>query len=161
VSADLVSGVTSLEELVTVSQIGVIATAQTSKQEPNAVDPTIVATIQSFTIDEIVWGKISQSSLEVKFTGGVVDRHDGRYLLQLEGQPQFRKGNQYFLVLLGPSPDGTYMLLGGPQGRYDVVNGRLFAVEGTEVTDSVIASLNGAELRAVTKELATIAAAPR
>jgi len=155
--ADLASGVTSVSELVTQSQLAVLATARTARQEPNKVDPTIVATIQSFTIDNLVWGKNPGDKIEVRFTGGVVnDSIDGPYLLQLDGQPQFKEGQQYFLVLLGPSADGTYMVLGGPQGRYEVTDDRLHAVKGTEA-DPVIAFLDGAKCSTTIQELARMA----
>ncbi|MDR1386133.1 MAG: hypothetical protein LBJ44_00790 [Propionibacteriaceae bacterium] len=151
--ADLASGATSVEELATQSQLAILATAGGANQEPNKVDPTIVATIQSFSTDKVVWGKDPGRYFEVKFTGGVVsDDLDRPYILQLDGQPQFNEGQQYFLILLGPSPDGTYMVLGGPQGRYEVIDGRLRAVKGTEA-DPVIARLDGAEFNAVTQEL--------
>ncbi|MDR1078197.1 MAG: hypothetical protein LBL55_06000 [Propionibacteriaceae bacterium] len=154
--ADLASGGTSVEELATQSQLAVLGTARTARQEPNKVDPAIVSTVQSFTVDKIVWGTITRDAIEVRFTGGVVrDDVAGSYLLQLEGQPQFDDGHQYFLVLLGPSPDGTYMVFGGPQGRYEVTDGRLVAVEGT-ADDLVIASLDGAKFDAVAQELASL-----
>lgn len=45
VQEDLASGVTSVEGLAQHGQLAVLATARTSRQEPNEVDPTIVATI--------------------------------------------------------------------------------------------------------------------
>jgi len=154
VYADLASGVTSLDELATVGQLAVLATAKDSTQEANPADPTLVATIQSFTIDKPIWGTAAGDVVKVKFTGGVVDdKAAGRYMLQVDGQPQFKQGQQYFLVLLGPSPDGTYMVLGGPQGRYDIAAGRLAAVPGTQA-DPVIAALDGREAETATQDLA-------
>jgi hypothetical protein len=153
VRADLASGAASVEELAAWSQLAVLGTARTARQEPNQVDPTIVSTVQSFTVDQLVWGTAPRDTVEVRFTGGVVrDEVPDPYLLQLEGQPQFDAGHQYFLVLLGPSPDGTYMVLGGPQGRYEVTDGRLVAVPGT-YADPVVASLNGTEFEAAAQEL--------
>ena len=156
VRADLASGVLSVEGLAEHGQLAVLATAQSSRQESNTVDPAIVATIQLFTVDEVVWGEVSETSIEVEFTGGIVnDAAEGPYLLELEGQPQFSEQQQYFLVLLGANPDGTYMLLGGPQGRYEVIDGRLHGVKG--VDDPVVSSLDGTQFRTTAQELARVA----
>jgi len=120
------------------------------------VDPTIVATIQSFTINELAWGETAGKSVEVKFTGGVVnDTERGPYMLQVEGQPQFTKNHKYFLVLLGPSPDGTYMVLGGPQGRNEVFQGRLQGVDG--VDDPVVSALDGSDYTTAVRDLQDLA----
>lgn len=154
-SADLSSGVASVEELREVGQVGVIATATTSIQIPEPVDPEIVYTKQTFEINRTLWGSNLDTHLDVTFTGGTVDGESGSYLLQLEGQPQFESGRQYLLVLLGPAEDGTYMVLGGAQGRYEVVNGQL---RGARTEDNVVSTLNGRAVDAAVEGLR--AAAP-
>jgi hypothetical protein len=156
--AELASGASSLSELGAKADVAVIATAGGSRQEAEKADPSIVTTYQSFTVDQNLWGNTTKGNVvEVAFTGGKVDPVSGDpYMLELEGQPQFEVGSQYVLTLLGPTPSGDYLVLGGSQGRYLVSNGQLQAVAGTAVEGSVQSQLNGLSVdQAVTTLQAT------
>ena len=78
------------------------------------------------------------------------------YVLELEGQPQFESGQEYVLALLGPSEDGTYMILGGPQGRFRAVGGMLHAEAAASKTDPVIQALKGQGVTTALTQLAKL-----
>ncbi|MBM9460257.1 hypothetical protein JK386_10110 [Nocardioides sp. zg-536] len=154
--ASLASGVSTVTELVSTAQATVLATAGESVEEPLAMDPTIVMTTQEFTVDKALSGLAGEKAVKVKFTGGLVTAGTKEpYRLQLEGQPPFEKGHQYFLALLGPGEDGTYGVLGGAQGRYEVADGVLHAVAGTD-EDAVVSLIDGTKVPDTTRELAAL-----
>lgn len=156
VHADLASGAGSIDDLATKGQLAVIATAGRSTQTPNSTDPTAVSTTQEFAVRRLVWGAEKASAIRVSFTGGIVAQGKGApYELQVDGQPPFETGHDYLLILLGPAPDGTYMVLGGPQGRYEVAGDTVRAVEGT-AGDPVISRLDGTSLSATLEHLLSL-----
>lgn len=142
--ADLASGARSLAELVRVSNGVVRAKAGGSIQTTDPQDARLVYTHQRFEVLRVYRGSIGPGEqITAFFTGGRVDEGASPYMLQLEGQPQFDRGAEYLLFLLGPRGDGEYFVVGGSQGRYQVVDERLLAVRGTAEAGSVQASLDG------------------
>jgi hypothetical protein len=156
--AELSSGTTSLPALARTASALVLARAGASTASENAVDPAIITTTQEFSVVSPIWGNLSlDESFKVKFTGGLVTAGEGApYVLELEGQPQFESGQEYVLALLGPSEDGTYMILGGPQGRFRAVGGMLHAEAAASKTDPVIQALKGQGVTTALTQLAKL-----
>ena len=149
--AELTTSAVNLLDLVTNASAAVLATANTSTQDANAVDPSLVMTHQTFTVNASLWGSLGTGdSFQVAFTGGVVDLPDqDPYLLELDGQPQFNEGSQYLLLLTDTTPSGEYFVFGGSQGRYELVDGLLQAVPGAAEDGSIELQLDGLSLSAV------------
>lgn len=146
VAADLSSGAQSVSEFGRFADLGLVATAAAAEEVPNAVDPTIVATRQTFRVEQVLWGETPGRDVVVVYTGGVVREGAGTpYRLQLEDQPPFVTGDIYVLGLIGPSTDGSYMILGGPQGRYRVLNGTL-RTESATFDDPIIRRFQGLDV---------------
>lgn len=106
------------------------ARALDSTQEPGE-DPELVYTHQRFETLETYAGSVGDQ-FTVFLTGGVV-APDGRepYLLTDRENPQYEQGKDYFLVLAEhPSVPDELVAIGPSQGRYEIVEQKLQAIEG-------------------------------
>ncbi len=65
-----------------------------------------------------------------------------------EGQPLSQRGRQY-VFFLRPAPDGRYIIVDGPQGRYTVQNGKLAVVDAAVKQLPVARQLDGLDLPTV------------
>lgn len=152
--ADLATGAEDLTQFTAKAGLLVTARAGTSRQTTDPRDPTLVYTHQEFTIANVIWGSPAKAgTVTVVFTGGVVDTAESKYMLQLEGQPQFDTGTQYLLALVGPTPQNEYFALGGSQGRYKIVEGALRAETTTGDRSPVESALDGQPLDKATATL--------
>lgn len=151
-SADLATGAVDLDSMLAEDIEVVRATAGASTHSANKTDPTVPETHQEFTTLEAVRGE-APDKFTVELTGGEAADDHGKYVLELEGQPQFKEGSEYLLVLFGPLENGEYWTFGGAQGRYDVVDGVVRATEGSADSDPIIAKLDGLKLEEAEKLL--------
>jgi hypothetical protein len=88
---------------------------------------------------------LTKTTIVVTHLGGE-DAND-RYVA--EGQPISRKGQSY-VFFLEQSPQGDYNLVGGNQGRYAVLNGKLTALPGEG--GPIARQLNGMSLTTFEKD---------
>lgn len=132
-SAELNSGAENVRELASSANLAVLAKAGAATTTTDPQDDELPYTHQDFEVLDTYLGMPADGPIKVFMTGGRVDPADGEpYMLQLEGQPQFQKGQTYVLILLGPTLEGEYHVLGGTQGRYVVAGSKLRAVDGFE-----------------------------
>jgi hypothetical protein len=98
---------------------------------------TIPVTDFEFTVEAVLHdpGHIvaSGAKLTIRQTGGIVDGA----LHQTDDDPLFKISEHAVLFLKQPEP-GLFYVLGGPSGRFEVVNGKVspFAPNGTKFTGS-------------------------
>ena len=74
----------------------------------------------SFRIESVLHGAASQSAIVIHQTGGVV----GGRTVEFMDDPLMQTGDQYVLFLREARP-GLYYVLGGPQGRFVVLDERV------------------------------------
>ena len=153
--AELASGVSSADELSSRADVVVRARAIGKTHLSDKNQPDLAFTRQKFQVEEVIGGDIKKSQFEVFFTGGPVESSTGAYMLEVEGQPQFEKGDEYLLYLLGPRDvDGAYILLGGSQGRYEINGEDLAAVPGAAKSGSVEKAIAGLTVSEAAKSVA-------
>lgn len=143
--AELASGATDLNEMASQDIHVVTAVAGGVSYTTNPTDPSIPVTHQEFKTVKAIRGDVP-STFTIEFTGGPTTDGNSRYILQLEGQPQFETDRTYFLVLLGPKAAGEYFVFGGAQGRFDVTDGTLRAAPGASKADRIVSRLSGVNL---------------
>jgi hypothetical protein len=98
----------------------------------------VIETDISFEVQKKIFGKANPKHLRVVQLGG----QTGRQRLIVEGEPLSVPGLSYVLFLRKRS-DGRYSIVGGPQGRYQVVNGKLTLVSRDYSTAPVPTVLRG------------------
>ncbi len=77
----------------------------------------------SFKIDQIIKGTIKESIIEIHQTGG--NYQDKTF--QLKEDPLYKVGDKALLFLSQGSPD-LYHVVGGPQGRFPIVEGKVSSI---------------------------------
>lgn len=94
---------------------------------------TVPITDFEFTVDEVIHdpaGTLKEGTrITVRQTGGSVDG----VLHQISDDPLFKISENAVLFLKEPEP-GLFYVIGGPSGRFEVINGRVtpFDAEGTK-----------------------------
>jgi hypothetical protein len=99
-------------------------------------------TIYQLTVSDVIVDRKHQLSganptVTIKQTGGVVDGST----VQVDDDPMFAVGDEVVLFLAEGSP-GLYRVIGGPNGRYVVVGGKVkpFNAETAAATEEPVAS---------------------
>ena len=121
IQVDWSKGYATLRELTLDSELIAIATVQESTPGQEGAFPSTLFTMK---IDTLLWGEPLDAAITVYMTGGTLA--DGA-LLQVTGDPLMKAGEQY-LVFCQENRDGTYTVLGGPQGRFRCLDGKLTAL---------------------------------
>jgi len=120
INVDWSKGYANLRELTADSDLIVFATVQ----ESTTNEGQIVSTIFTMKIDTLLWGEPLDATFRVYMTGG--KNADGS-LTQVAGDPLMKEGEEY-LLFCQENKDGTYTVLGGPQGRFRYRDGTLTAI---------------------------------
>ena len=111
----------TIRELTLDSDLIVIASVTGSKA---ASASEIPATLFTMKIDTLLWGEPLSDTFEIYMTGGTDAAGD---LIQVSGDPLMEAGQMY-LVFCQENRDGSFTVLGGPQGRFRYQDGGLTAV---------------------------------
>lgn len=121
-TAQLSTYASSLSELVGLSDLAIVASAgKSTTSYSEGGDPALPTTYQQFVASEVLWGSGGESVI-VSMSGGLVMTGDGQqYVLQMEDQPPYRQGSTQLLLLMGPFEDDSYVVIGGSQGRFEVL----------------------------------------
>lgn len=102
--------------------------------EITVVDSTVtdedgfVQTVYRASVDNIIKGN-QEKEINLVMTGGVVD--DAIY--EVDDDPPMNKSDK-FLVFARENDDGSYTILGGPQGRFINSNGMIYSIN-TEIKE--------------------------
>ena len=120
IHVDWSKGYANLRELTLDSELIAFVTVQESAPTVGQI-PSTVFTVK---IDTLLWGEPLDATFDIYMTGG--KNADGS-LTQVAGDPLMKEGEQY-LVFCQENKDGTYTVLGGPQGRFRYREGTLTAI---------------------------------
>ena len=121
IQASWSKGYASLRELTIDSELIAIATVQSSTPGNSAEIPS---TVFSMKIHTLLWGEPLSDTFEIYMTGGTDAAGD---LVQVTDDPLMKAGEMY-LVFCQENRDGTFTVLGGPQGRFRYQDGSLTPV---------------------------------
>ena len=112
-----------------------------------------VETPVAFTVRKTLRGpaELTKSTIVVRHMGGQLG--DARYLM--EGEPVSTKGRSY-LLFLEQAPDGTYTIVGGPAGRYQVKNQKLQALSAEVITSGAPKQIHGQDVTPFLKNFKTL-----
>ena len=120
INVDWSKSYATLRELTLDSELIAFATVQ----ESTPTEGRIISTLFTMKIDTLLWGEPLDATFTVYMTGG--KNADGS-LTQVSGDPLMKEGEQY-LLFCRENQDGTYTVLGGPQGRFRYWEGTLTAI---------------------------------
>ena len=121
INVDWSKSYANLRELTMDSELIVFATVQNST--PGKESP-IPSTLFTMKINTLLWGEPLDATFEIYMTGG--KNADGT-LTQVADDPLMKEGEQY-LLFCRENTDGSYTVLGGPQGRFRYREGKLTAI---------------------------------
>lgn len=121
----------------------------------------LIALIKVNGLSETINGSIPASIFEVNVTDGVLGctigdvisvymtgGKTGNQIFEVKSDPLMKKG-QEFLIFAQKNQDGTYTVLGGPQGRLVYANGLLNSLKNTDLP--YINTLNNADVAEISK----------
>ncbi len=134
---------TNLNDMVTASQLIAIGVVTRVKQTVQESEDFLYATYFEFQIEKVLKGKeigeivIYQTGISDKPWTVIVDN------------PLFQVGEKYFLFLDNNTP-GIFVSMGGPAGRYKVLNNKVYSMnnvlQNNEYTAPEALNFNGVEL---------------
>ena len=109
-SASWIYGYADVEELAEHSDL--IALVKVKKLSEN-IAGKIPASIFEVKVEDGILGCENEDVISVYMTGG----KSGNQIFEIKSDPLMKKG-QEFLIFAQKNQDGTYTILGGPQGRW-------------------------------------------
>ena len=124
-SASWIYGYADVEDLTGHSDL--IALVKVNKLSQN-IEGRVPASIYDVTVMDGILGCNQDDVISVYMTGG----KSGNQIFEIKSDPLMEKG-QEFLIFAQKNQDGTYTILGGPQGRLVYSNGMLNSLKNTDL----------------------------
>lgn len=124
-SASWIYGYANVEELTEHSDL--IALVKVDKLAEN-IEGKVPASIYNVTVIDGILGCKKDEVIPVYMTGG----KNGNQTFEIKSDPLMKK-RQQFLIFAQKNQDGTYTILGGPQGRLVYSKGMLNSLKNTEL----------------------------
>jgi len=141
-----------INELRMNSDLVIIGTVTSSIQEDSdEPDNNLIFTRFNITIDEVILGYTQLKEVSIKQVGG----KDGMTIVEIKDDPLMKINEKVLLFLKEISPN-KYKILGGPQGRFIIDNGKIYSIGEYETNNFIITSeerTNGEPLSEFIKQL--------
>lgn len=115
-----IAALTADAPLVVVGAVTGVANATAVEQSAGAVTASLIFTDVTVRIDRVLRGTAPGATVQVRQTGGTANGTR----LEVADDPLLQVGDQYVLFLR-PGGADTYAVVGGPQGRLVLRNGRV------------------------------------
>ena len=140
--ASWAEGYTNLNDMVTASQLIIIGSVERINQTVQESEH-LYATYFTFQIEKVLKGK-ENGEIVIYQTG----TYDKPWTVIVDN-PLFQVGEKYLLFLDNNTP-GIYILLGGPVGRYKIINNKVYSMNYVLQNDEYAApeelNFNGVEV---------------
>lgn len=125
-----------VNELKESADLIVLGTVSDSVQEKSdEIDNDLIFTRSTIEITKVISGKADLKEVSVRQMGG----HNGKEVVELEDDPLMKKGDEVILFLKEYETN-KFKIIGGPQGRFIVDNGKVFSVGEYQDNDFAITS---------------------
>lgn len=124
-SASWIYGYADVEELTGSSDL--IALIKVNGLSQN-IEGRVPASVYEATVLDNIWGCEEKQRISVYMTGGKMDNQ----IFEIKTDPLMKEG-QEFLIFAQKNQDGTYTVLGGPQGRLVYRKGVLNSLQNTDL----------------------------
>lgn len=124
-SASWIYGYADVEDLTSHSDL--IALVKVNKLS-QSIEGKVPASVYDVTVMDGILGCENDEIVSVYMTGG----KKGKQVFEIKSDPLMKKG-QEFLIFAQKNQDGTYTVLGGPQGRLVYSKGMLNSLKNTEL----------------------------
>lgn len=124
-SASWIYGYADVEDLTGHSDL--IALVKVKELSRN-IEGRVPASIYDVTVTDGILGCNKDDIISVYMTGG----KNGNQIFEIKSDPLMKKG-QEFLIFAQKNQDGTYTILGGPQGRLVYCDGMLNSLKNTDL----------------------------
>lgn len=90
-------------------------------------DSPIPQTVYTAELLESLFGK-EEKSVRIVMTGKIDDNEKKIY--EIEDDPLMKPGDEFFVFARG-NEDGTYTILSGPQGRFEIIDNMVFSLNNS------------------------------
>lgn len=106
-------------DLVVVGRVGSLLRTTSTPSRAGAPTAGLIFSDYAFQVQQVLSGTLSGATITVHQTGGTAN---GR-TLELDNDPLLQVGQEDILFLHHDPATNTYYVIGGPQGRFVVING--------------------------------------
>lgn len=96
------------------------------------IAPELMSTIFTAKVEELIYGS-NEKEIDIFMTGGI--DHEQKRILEIHDDPLMNIGDE-FMVFAQKNEDGTYTILGGPQGRFVIDNDCVYSLTEYNSGDS-------------------------
>ncbi len=114
----------SVEELSKSSDLIAIVKVKGMKNDDTYSAYAVKLTIYDVEIKQLIYGEY-EGDIKVVMTGGIDEAEKKIY--EIADDPLMME-NEEFLIFANQNKDGTYTILSGPQGRFEIKNERIYSL---------------------------------
>lgn len=131
----------SVEELSKASDLIAIIKIKDTKSDDTYSSLNVMQTVYSAEIEQLIYGT-DQKTIDVVMTGGIDD--NAKKIYEVCDDPLMKK-NDEFLIFAQQNENGTYTILSGPQGRFEINDGNVYSLNVSN--NQVKANNNGSNIK--------------
>lgn len=84
----------------------------------------VLLTVYNAEVKQLIYGK-SEDKIKIVMTGGIDEA--AKKIYEVADDPLMNKDDE-FLIFAQQNEDGTYTILSGSQGRFQIVNGKVYSL---------------------------------
>lgn len=96
----------------------------TSQTNGPKMTSRLMSTIFTAKVEDLIYG-FDEKEIDIFMTGGI--DHDQKIIWEISDDPLMNIGDE-FIVFADKNEDGTYTILGGPQGRFVIDNDCIYSL---------------------------------
>lgn len=147
-------GYLDIQQLVDESDVIATITVKDVVKEWGTNSGSIVPKMDyAFEVTEPIYNVEANQQIIVTQPGGFVEMGGKTYLYTMLDDPLIEKGEEY-MVFLKKTSRGVFMILGGPQGRFRIIDGKVYTLQHVDKKSNIcLIDINGQSLSSFTEQV--------